>query len=96
MALREEVAIHAQTNARTFKDFMVKERLKICLFNIGPYAAVDGMHVLVGMTAELLEADGFKVDITPQILQLGQGPDGKALMTGLSVMVVRAPAILMG
>jgi hypothetical protein len=93
MAIREEVIIHAQANARTFREFMVKERLKVCLFNIGPYAAVDGASAVVGLTVELLEADGYKVDVTPQILALGSGPGQP--MTGLTVLVVRAPVIVM-
>lgn len=98
MGLREEIAINAQQNANLFRDFMVRERLKICVFNLGPYLVTDAAHVLVGMTVEILEAQGYNVELNPQILSMDAepGPGGKTVikMKGLTVLTVRAPVII--
>lgn len=98
MGLREEIAIHAQQNAKLFRDFMLRERLKTCIFNLGPYPCTDASHALVGMTVEILESQGYNVEVTPQILSVDAepAPGGKTAvkMKGLSVLTVRAPVII--
>jgi hypothetical protein len=98
MGIREDIAINAQQNANLFRDFMMRERLKVCIFNLGPYLVTDTAHALVGMTAEILEGQGYNVELSPQILSMDAepAPGGKTVikMKGLTVLTVRAPVII--
>lgn len=90
-----QVAIDAQANCTQFADWLTKNNMRVGIFQIGPYQVTEPANATVGLTTELLERKGYKVDVGVNILTATAHPTTKALvLTALAVLVVRAPAIV--
>jgi len=95
MGIREQVALDAAKNCKQFIDWMTTERMKVMLFQIGPYSISDGPNTLIGTTVEMLEDKGYKVDVQVNVLTAAPGPGGQPVLAAMAMLTVRAPIIQM-
>ena len=94
MGIREQVALDAASNFKQFVGWMTAERMKVMVFQIGPYKVGDGPNALVGVTVELLEEKGYKVDLSVNVLSATPTPDGQGLtLAAIALLTLRAPLI---
>lgn len=89
-----QAALDAQSNFNQFTKYMADHKMKVAIFQIGPYQIAESTQLVVAMSAELLEDKGYKVDVSVNVLSAERNPNGPGILFGaLAVLVVRAPRV---